>query len=268
MTVQAVKKPWLWLAQNCKRYVPVAYYMAVAQAKHEFAGTFGGILWWFGEPVIYTLIYYFVFAVVFNAHVENFIAFLMLGLVTWRWFSRAITSAATSVARGSPLMRQVDIPKVIFPLESVIVESYKFLVALAVTMAGLMLAGSLAYQTLYTLPLVFIVSFMLLLGTGLVTSAIVPFFPDLKNIIPLFFRGLIFLSGVFYQIEQVPEAYRSYFYLNPLAHLIEAFRDVMLFGQMPDFRALLVIGLLSALICTAGLYIHWRYNRVFARYLL
>lgn len=268
MTAQIIKKPWVWLIQNCKRYIPVAYYMAVAQTKHEFAGTFGGIFWWFGEPVIYTLIYYFVFAVVFNADVENFIAFLMLGLVAWRWFSRAISSAAISVSCSTPLLRQIDIPKVIFPLESVIVESYKFCVALAVTIAGLILTGSLSYHTLYLLPLVFIASFVLLLGIGLIASAIVPFFPDLKNIIPLLFRGLVFLSGVFYQVEQVPEAYRIYFYLNPLAHLIEAFRDVLLFGQMPDLKALLVIGCLGILLCTGGLYIHWRYNRVFARYLL
>jgi ABC-type polysaccharide/polyol phosphate export permease len=124
MTVQAARKPWSWLIQNCKRYIPVAYYMAVAQAKHEFAGTFGGILWWFGEPVIYTLLYYFVFSVVFNIDTENFIAFLMLGLVAWRWFSRAITSAAVSVSRSATLLRQVDIPKIIFPLEAVIVETY------------------------------------------------------------------------------------------------------------------------------------------------
>lgn len=257
-----------WLRQNVQRYLPVAHYMAISKAKNEVAGTMGGILWWIGEPVIYSFLYYFLFAVVFESKTENFISFLLLGLVIWRWLSRTIKASGNSIVGNSALMRQIDIPKIIFPIQAVIVESYKFLIALAIICGLLAMLGNFSIQTAYIFPLVFLVTFVVLLGIGFVLSAAMPFFPDLKRIIGLGSRALMLVSGVFFEATQIPAEYRIYFYMNPLASLIEGFRDVLFFGQMPDIVSLSIVLMFGIGLCTVGLFIHWRYNRVFPRYLV
>ena len=266
--MKTIKNSAAALLSNCRKYVPVAHYMALAQARHGFAGTFGGVLWWIAEPLLYSFIYYFIFAVVFESKTENFIVFLLIGLTVWRWFSKTIQAATASITRNIGLLRQVDIPKVIFPFQAVIVETYKFITALGLMWGILILRGDVAYSGLVYFPFVFVCAFALLLGGGLLAAAIAPFVPDLKKIVPLVFQGLLFMSGVFYGIERVPEQYRFYFHLNPFAVLIEAIRDTLLYGRMPRIDLLLGVMGLSIVLCMAGLYVHRRYNRVFARYLI
>jgi lipopolysaccharide transport system permease protein len=83
----------------------------------------------------------------------------------------------------------------------------------------------------------------------------------------LAFRALLFMSGVFFEASRVPEEYRSYFYLNPLATSIEMFRDVLLYNRAPPAWGVMSISVLAAVSCALGLWMHWRYNRVFPRFL-
>jgi len=268
MTAFQPRQRYKWLKRNIQRYLPVTHYMAISQARNEFAGTMGGVLWWIGEPLLYTLVYYFVFAVVFETKTENFISFLLLGLVVWRWFARSIKAAGISVVNNSSLMRQVDIPKVIFPIQATMVETYKFLFALAIICVLLFALGNLKFATIHYLPLVFTVALSVITGAGLLLSAIMPFVPDLKKIITLSFRALMLLSGVFFEASRIPGEYHFYFYLNPFATLIEGFRDVLFFGQVPDLTGQGIVFALGLSLCTLGLFFHWRYNRVFPRYLV
>ena len=115
-----------------RRYVPVMFHISASSLKNESAGTFGGFLWWIGEPLLYAVIYYFVFAVIFQTKTENFIAFLLVGLTVWRWLSLTVISASNSVAANANFMRQLHIPKIIFPVQTVVMQIYKFAIALVI----------------------------------------------------------------------------------------------------------------------------------------
>lgn len=251
-----------------KRYIPIMGYISVSGLKKEAAGTFGGFLWWIGEPLIYGVIYYFIFAVVFQTRTENFVAFLLVGLTTWRWISLTMTGTGVSVEANAALMRQLHIPKVIFPLQVIVVQAFKFLLAMTVIWAILTGFGLTSLSGLIYLPFVFFVSVAFLSGAGLVLSVITPFFPDMRNINSLVFRALLFLSGVFFEASRVPEDLRPYFYLNPFVTLIESFRDVLVFGVAPDFRGNAIILMIGLVLMAAGLWAHQRLNRVFPRYLI
>ena len=250
-----------------KRYIPVMGHISLSGLKKEAASTFGGFLWWIAEPLIYGAIYYFVFAVVFQIRTENFVAFLLVGLTVWRWISLTMTLAGASVQANAALMRQLHIPKVIFPLQVIVVQVFKFLLAMSVIWTILTAIGLTSWSGLIYLPVVFFVSVVFLSGAGLVLSVITPFFPDMRNINTLVFRALLFLSGVFFESSRVPDDLLFYFYMNPFVTLIEGFRDVLVFGVAPDFQGHALILVIGFALMAIGLYTHHQLNRVFPRYL-
>jgi lipopolysaccharide transport system permease protein len=79
-------------------------------------------------------------------------------------------------------------------------------------------------------------------------AAVVPFLPDIRFVVENVLHALFFMSGIFFKAsEVVPEAYRMYYYLNPMACLIEDYRGILLYQHWPDWRALAIIALISLL---------------------
>ena len=256
------------LYESLRHYAPLTVYMTLALMKKEAAGTFGGFLWWIAEPVFYFFVYYFVFTVVFHTRTENYIAFLLVGLVVWRWFTVVVNYGTLSIIKNRAIIRQVDVPKILFPLQAVLMETYKFLAGLAVLTVFLAATGSFAFGTACLFPVVFALALALFSGIVLVTSAIAPFFPDVANLVRMSFRGLLFVSGVFYDGSRIPEKYRELFYLNPLASLLDLFRDVLIYGRVPAAEKFAAVLFAATVFLVAGLWMHVRLNRVIPRYLM
>ncbi|MGH2578588.1 MAG: ABC transporter permease, partial [Actinomycetota bacterium] len=96
-------------------------------------------------------------------------------------------------------------------------------------------------------------------------AALIPFIPDLRNFVDYGLRMLMFLSGVFFPAEHLPEGIRPWFYLNPMANLIESYREVLIHQRWPDFGALGLVALLSCAIVVPAIYLLTRYDRVYPK---
>ena len=251
-----------------RQLLPLTLHMARMSLKSESMGTMGGFLWWILDPLFYCAIYYFVFAVVLKTPMENFVAFLITGLVIFRWVTMSVTQASNSILQKRGLIGQIDIPKVIFPVQVTLIQFIKFVIAFAAIFIVLVIFGSVNFTTIFMLPVVLSVGLIFALGSGIFLSALVPLFPDLRNIISMFMRAIRYVSLIFFDISQVPENYQIFIEINPLALLIMATRDVILNGQMPDFIHLSYIIIFGIIFGGAGLIIHKRLNRFYPRYLI
>jgi lipopolysaccharide transport system permease protein len=78
-------------------------------------------------------------------------------------------------------------------------------------------------------------------------AAIIPFLPDLKYLVQTILRLVFFLTGIFFDGSKIPEQYQPYFYANPMATLIEDYRNVLMHNLWPDWNALAIICLFSAI---------------------
>lgn len=226
-----------------RHYLHLIAYKAYADLRAESTKTYIGFLWWVLDPIIFMAIFYVVFGLLMNRGTVDFVPFLLIGLVAWRWFQNTISHGANSILGGRGLMHQVYVPKIIFPLVVVLTDLVKFFVVLGVLLLYLWSAGYGIGPAYLALPLVFLVQFLLIVGLTLLASALVPFLPDLKFLLDHLLHMMFFLSGIMFDGATVPERYQTYFYLNPMANLLEAYRDILMHDAWPDWSALLVIGL-------------------------
>jgi lipopolysaccharide transport system permease protein len=212
--------------------------LTVAELRAEMSRAYLGFVWWVVEPVLYMLVFYVVFGIVFQRGGPEFVPTLLTGLIAWRWFDSATRAGMLALSRNKALMQQVYVPKIAFPLVSVTTHTAKFLIVFTLLLLFLMLYGVSPGLTWLALPLVLATQLLFITAAASLTGLLVPFLPDLRVVINNGLMLMFFLSGIFYMAIEVPESIRTYFFLNPMAVLIDALRDSLLHEQWPDWARL------------------------------
>jgi len=247
------------LRDSLSRYGSLILYKTYAELRAESERTYVGFLWWFVDPIVMMLVYYMVFTVILKTRSQDFLAFLFIGILSWRWFSTSIMHGANSILSARGLMQQVYLPKVIFPIVAVLTDTVKFLIVLTVLLVVLPFFGfPLAIAHLALIPVV-VAQFLLVTGCATFAAAVVPLLPDLRMVLQNGLRMVFFLSGIFYDINVFPEEIRRFLYLNPMAVLIKMYRGIILEGTAPSFLA---IGAIIAAGVTVGLIGYWVTRRL------
>lgn len=250
-----------------KQHVLLAYHIAKFNLKKDSVKTYTGVLWWLAEPGLNALIYWFLIVVVFKSGQDDFVPFALLGLVVWRWMQKAIIRGSTALQSNAALMRSIHMPKLTFVLKEVFIETFHFFCGLIVILAVYHLLGYYANLNYIFLPLQFATAFIFVLCWAMLLSAIVPFVPDLPLFFSHLFRILMFVSGVFYSAERLPERFRFIYNLNPLVPLVEGFRSIMMYKQAPPLLTLLCAAGFSMIAGLIGIGLHQKYNRLYPRIL-
>ena len=87
---------------------------------------------------------------------------------------------------------------------------------------------------------------------------------DIRHLVAVLLRVLLFATPIFYSLSIVPEPFQSIIALNPLAIFVNHFRRVILWGEMPDWTQLLIVSVISFVICWLGYLWFMKTRRLFA----
>lgn len=246
-------------------YLQVVLYKTYADLISETKRFYIGYLWWIIEPVIDMAIYYTVFGYIFGNKSTDYIPFLLIGTVVWRWAQTSIMLGANSILANRPLTEQVYLPKTLLPTVSFFTNTFKFLIVFSLLLGLLVILGYPLNVAWLALPLLLVVESLFIASLMYLFAGLVPFFPDLRIALDSFFRILFFFSGIFYAIDSLPERLRPFFQLNPMAVIITNFRTVLIHGQWPDWQALTIISLLSISGALFGLWVLMRNDTVYPK---
>ena len=136
------------------RILELILHKTYADLRAEAAKTYNNYLWWILDPILSMLVFYLVFGLLFQRGGEGFIAFLLIGLVVWNWYKQTISHAGNAILAGKGLMNQVHVPKLVFPLVTMLTDLSKFLVVFVILLGFLWLSGYGASPAYQALPLV------------------------------------------------------------------------------------------------------------------
>ena len=179
--------------------------------------------------------------------------FFYAALLPWTFFASAVTFASTSLIQNMPMITKAAFPREILPLASVGAALFDFVVAAAVFVLLL-----LAYRQPITaswawIPVLLAVQVGLGIGLGLVCSGLVALFRDLRFAVPIALQILLFATPVVYSLDSVPAAWRPLVMANPMAGVVQGWRQATVFAEAPDPRYLGWAALCSAALLVAGL---------------
>jgi lipopolysaccharide transport system permease protein len=246
-------------------YLELILYKTYADLKAETERTYLGFLWWIFEPILFMGVFYFVFGVLQKQPVPNFVPFLLVGLITWEWFKACVSHGASVIYGQYHLMQHVHLPKVLFPIILILTDSFKFAFVFSLLLLYLWSTSYPINIAYWSLPVVLFVELLFTMAITFWVAAIVPFVPDLRFVIENFLTAVFMISGVFFSAEQMTEGVQFYFYLNPMANLIEDYRNILLHGKFPNWSGLMIITIVSLIGILTSMRVLRRFEYVYPK---
>jgi len=238
--------------RKIQRVVDLAIVLLGREIKVQYKTTALGVLWGFATPLLQLIVYSFLFKRVIALDIPDYGLFLFAGLLSWSWFHGSLDSATRSITDQGDLVRQPGFPVMVLPVVSVAVHLVNLLLALPLFFVFVAVTGPSLHATVLFLPLLLVLQFVFILGPAYLVGACNARFRDTARIAQVLLQLLLFLTPVFYAVKNVPEAVRPLYRLNPMATLVDAYRDVLLFGRAPDWTSLGVMFVISCLLLWIG----------------
>jgi lipopolysaccharide transport system permease protein len=221
-----------------------------------------GWLWAFVQPLARLAILTFVFTQVIPLGIDNYPVFLFSGIISWTWFSNGVMSATASPLALRYLLFQ-PIRRFIVPTVSVASDSIDFVLALPILLGFAVIAGGRLGWSLLFLPVVMTVQFALVVGLGAMLATAHVWVRDVQKIVEVALTLGFYVTPVLYQPGQVPERFQWIAELNPMAHLISAYRVVIIEGGLPNLREFAVVAFFCGAIATLGYFVYGRFSTKF-----
>ena len=218
--------------------------------KADASQYFLGYIWWLLEPLIFVGVFYFVFNVILASGRDDFFIFLMCGKLPYVWFSKSITHSQRSIIANVGLIGNIDIPKTMFPMAMIQEGVYKLATVFLLLILVLVNFGYSPSTIWFWLIPVIIVNYIMIVACAFIASVLVCFIRDISMFIPLGLLFLMFASGIFWDVRDLPDTEMAELILtyNPLAFLLDAYRQILMFQTRPDLTQLMQIGLFFAVI--------------------
>lgn len=223
-----------------------------------------GVIWSLLNPLLTMLVLYFVFSNIFGGRIQgvNYAVYLISGLVMFNYFSESSMLAMSSVVGNFSLINKVYIPKYIFPLSKTLFIGINFLLTLIPMYAIILITGSKVTFMHLLLPYPFLCLFMFTLGVGLFMAAFSVFFRDMFYIYNIILMLWFYLTPIMYDINGVSPGYQFIMKFNPLYHFINFARTIILYNDIPSFKAFLICFAISAVTLLIGaVFFKWKQDR-------
>lgn len=195
--------------------------IAAGEVRAQNMDTVLGNVWHILNPLILIAIYYLVFGVILGLSerggVDNFLAFLAVGVFAFHYSQKCVMAGAKSILNNAGLIRSIAFPRAVLPLSTVIGQTLAFAPAVVVMLIVAALTGEPPRLVWLALAPIFAMQALFNLGAALVAARLTDAFHDLQNILPFLFRLLFYMSGVLYSVDRfIPsESLRTLFLANP-----------------------------------------------------
>jgi lipopolysaccharide transport system permease protein len=238
--------------------------LTISDLKVKYQSSVLGFAWSMLNPLLLMLVLYFVFSNVFKMAQENFALYLLIGIISWRFIANGTMSAMSAIVGKSSLVTKIFIPRKVLVLSTVLSAFISSLLEFLVLAPLLVVLGAGLSSYILIFPFIHIIYFFIVYGISLILASLYVYYRDLNQIWDVLMQIGFFLSPIVYPLSTVPAEYMGYYMLNPMTVMIQMYRDVLLYHQMPspwDVAITLLAGLGITLIGSA---IFQRLERRFA----
>jgi ABC-2 type transport system permease protein len=205
-----------------------------------------GVLWTMLNPLFLMVILAFVFSHVLKIQVEHFAIYLLSALILWTFFSQATSWSTACFLSYAPIIKRVYVPRSIFVLATVLSGVVNLVISLVPLAIIMVVVGHSFSPALAFLPVPILLTTLFALGISLALAPLSLMFADIVPIYQVVLSAWIYVTPVIYPLSALPEEYRRILVLNPMTHLVEAFRTPIYQGAIPS-RNVLITSAVSGL---------------------
>ncbi|MGO2826795.1 MAG: ABC transporter permease [Corynebacterium casei] len=227
-------------------------------------GTNLGQAWILLDPILQVGVYVIVFGLILKVDrgMDNFIGFLLIGVIFFRFFSSGITSGGKLIQRSRNLIKSFTFPKVTLAVSVVLRQMIDHIVPALIAVTGALLfqwGEPVSFALLGVIPL-FLLAHLFAFGCTCFAARATAFVPDLAKVLSLVTRALFFTSGVFFSISRFDShpALTKFVEINPIYQFLQATRSCVLEGVFPSVGVWLYLLAWSVILVIFGFVYFWQ----------
>lgn len=250
------------------RYRELLAVLAWRDVSVRYKQTVIGLAWVVVQPLASVLVFTVIFGKLAKLPAPAGVPYALMvfaGLLPWQLMSSSLNGAANSLIGNSGLISKVYFPRLVVPCAAVVVCFVDFAVALVVFALMMAWYGLLPPPQVLLLPVFLLLAFLAAIGPGLLIASLNVRYRDFRHLVPFLVQFGMYLSPVAYSSTVVPEQWRTLYYLNPAASVIDGFRWCLLGGEAQVWWPGFALGCtVTALLLWVGISQFRRTERTFA----
>lgn len=200
--------------------------------KKQYLGSYLGLLWAFIQPITFILVIWFVFEIGFRSGAvagdTPFFLWLICGMIPWFFFADAVSSGTNAVIANNFLVKKIAFRVGILPLVPIGSSFIIHLFLFSFLILAFLLYGKTPSIYWLQLPYFITCSILLILGLSWLTSSLRVFIKDIGNLVGVILQIGFWATPILWSLELVPENYQYIIQLNPMAYIINGYRDTFI----------------------------------------
>lgn len=234
------------------------------EIRGKYKKSFLGIFWSFLNPLLQLAVYAFIFPMILKNEQDNYIMFLFVALIPWTFFTTAVNQGTDVVVQNGNIVKKVYFPRTILPISVVTSAAINFMISTIIVIILAIFTGLGISKYILFYPLVLLIQYLVTLGIVLMLSSITVYLRDLQHIIGVVIQVLFYATPIVYAPSSIPQQFSFILTLNPMSHVINAYRDIFYYQQMPNLQSLLIVLLVGVVLCVLGYMIFTKLEKRFA----
>jgi len=240
---------------------PLIWQFGKRQIAGRYRGSFFGIFWSFINPLLLLSVYALVFGFIFQAKFgltmaggkADFAIILFSGLIIHQFFAECLIASPNLIVNNTNYVKKVIFPLEILPWATMLSALFHLGISLLVLLIFAVCVNPVIHWTVILFPIVIFPLVLLTMGVAWFLCALGVFLRDMGQFIGFVVTICLFLSPTFYSITSIPLPFRNLLYLNPITIPILGARDVILFGNQPNWEEWGIYTICAIVIAILGL---------------
>lgn len=234
------------------------------EIRGRYKGSFLGVLWSFLNPLLMVAVYAIIFPYIMRVKTPNFLQFLICGVIPWVFFTTVINQGIITIRMNADIIKKVYFPREILPISVALSALVNFLISCIIILLFCICGGIGVSFHLLLLPVIALLQFCFSLGLIFALGAINIYIRDLEYIVAFVLNMMFYATPILYSATLFPERLRWILYLNPMTHMIDAYRDIFMFHRLPTVSSFAFMVGCSLLSLVIGLLIFRKLEKGFA----
>lgn len=236
------------------------------EIRGKYKGSALGVLWSFINPLLQVAVYAIVFPYIMRQEIPHFLQFLIIGIIPWTYFTTVIGQGMVTIRANAGIIKKVYFPREILPISVVVSGAVNFLISCVIILLFTIFGGIGVSWHLAFLPLIALIQSLLSVGIVFALSAINIYVKDAEYIVQFILNMAFYATPILYELSIFDKApfIKKIIALNPMATIIDCYRDIFLYHRIPELGGLMWVGILSIVVAVIGYLIFKKLEKGFA----
>ena len=235
-----------------KQYWFVIRELTSREIKRKYSRSKLGIVWSVLNPLLTMAVLSLIFSKMFSRSIENYPIYYLCGYILWQLFTGATNAAMTTLVDNKNMLIKVKFPMQIFVLARVYTAFTNFLYSMIAFGAMICVFRVVPDWTWLFMPVIVLFLVLFSLGISYILSTAYVFFGDVKHLYGVLLTLWMYLSAIFYPVDQLGGFIENIIRCNPIFNYIDCMRSLVLYGTLPPLEEIIRIALWGIIMYLIG----------------